>query len=83
MAPWGLVHEILEELQEARDKYVPRLPLNMARMTIPGGQASHGFDCAEATRALCWRSRGLGAGATPRSLQGRLSCSRRRQDEFR
>jgi predicted DNA-binding transcriptional regulator YafY len=38
VSPAGLVREILEELQEARDKYIPRLPLDMARMTIPNAR---------------------------------------------
>lgn len=38
VSPAGLVQEILEELQEARDKYMPRRTLDMARMTIPSAR---------------------------------------------
>ena len=35
VSPLGLVQQIVEELQEARDKYMPLLKLDMVRMTIP------------------------------------------------
>ena len=38
VSPARLAQEIFEEIQEARDKYMPRLTLDMARMTIPSSR---------------------------------------------